>query len=375
MTSTQRSESANHMLKTYIPRAAPMHLFVSQYTRLVADREADEGREDHATKQVSQTLRVGVPIEAHACSVYTRNMFSRFSHELFRSGAFSCTPNEEKGSFTVSLIDTGNVPAVWQTDFNVFISEDRTTVLCECKLFEHMGMPCRHVLKVLVQMGAKKIPPCLVLKRWTMEAKSTSGSSNGGGAQNSAPDLAALHSILYNAAMELVTLGRSSRQAFEVALNFVSKGKAAIASMTVIPRACSTAEAFDVEDSVQLDGSGVTSCQLKGVSAPPRVRSRGRPAHSRLKSPIESPGARKRKNSGDNQATGVQASSSIRTRSRCSFDQTMSSGSVMGGVQSRTEASGTDDLVSRSGKRTCQLCGEKGHYRSTCGRKSSYKAK
>ena len=52
MTSTQRSESANHMLKTYIPRAAPMHLFVRQYSRLIADRESDEGREDHATNQV-----------------------------------------------------------------------------------------------------------------------------------------------------------------------------------------------------------------------------------------------------------------------------------------------------------------------------------
>lgn len=52
MTSTQRSESANHVLKTYIPRSAPMHLFVSQFNRLLADRDAEEAREEHATKQV-----------------------------------------------------------------------------------------------------------------------------------------------------------------------------------------------------------------------------------------------------------------------------------------------------------------------------------
>jgi hypothetical protein len=50
MTSTQRRESANHVLKTYIPRSAPMHLFVTQYDRIVTDRVADEGREEHATK-------------------------------------------------------------------------------------------------------------------------------------------------------------------------------------------------------------------------------------------------------------------------------------------------------------------------------------
>jgi hypothetical protein len=58
MTSTQRSESANHVLKTYIPRSAPMHLFVTQYDRLITDRIADEGREEHATKQVFKVLSV-----------------------------------------------------------------------------------------------------------------------------------------------------------------------------------------------------------------------------------------------------------------------------------------------------------------------------
>jgi hypothetical protein len=52
MTSTQPSESANHLLKTYIACGSPMHHFVSQYNKLIADRIADEARESHATKQV-----------------------------------------------------------------------------------------------------------------------------------------------------------------------------------------------------------------------------------------------------------------------------------------------------------------------------------
>jgi hypothetical protein len=59
MTSTQRSESANHVLKTYIPRSAPMHVFVTQYDRLITDRVADVGREEHATKLV-RTLKTTV---------------------------------------------------------------------------------------------------------------------------------------------------------------------------------------------------------------------------------------------------------------------------------------------------------------------------
>ena len=51
MTSTQRSESANHLLKTYIAPGSTMHHFVSQYNKMIADRIADEARESHATKQ------------------------------------------------------------------------------------------------------------------------------------------------------------------------------------------------------------------------------------------------------------------------------------------------------------------------------------
>lgn len=53
MTSTQRSESANHMLKQFIQRSAPMHLFVSKFSELQYDRMEQEDKEVHMTKQVS----------------------------------------------------------------------------------------------------------------------------------------------------------------------------------------------------------------------------------------------------------------------------------------------------------------------------------
>jgi hypothetical protein len=58
MTSTQRSESANSMLKKYIPKGCSMHMFVRQYMRLLYDREADERYEAKRTKVVSKFLFV-----------------------------------------------------------------------------------------------------------------------------------------------------------------------------------------------------------------------------------------------------------------------------------------------------------------------------
>lgn len=69
MTSTQRSESANHMLKQIIQRSAPMHIFVSKFNELQIFRRNNEGKETHVTKQVTRKLRIGVPIERHARSI------------------------------------------------------------------------------------------------------------------------------------------------------------------------------------------------------------------------------------------------------------------------------------------------------------------
>ena len=53
MTSTQRSESANSMLKSYVPPGCPMHMFVKHYMRLQFARDADESYEENRNKTVS----------------------------------------------------------------------------------------------------------------------------------------------------------------------------------------------------------------------------------------------------------------------------------------------------------------------------------
>ena len=56
MTSTQRNETANLMLKSYMPSASPMHVFVRQYMRLQFGRECDESYKEKRTMIVSTFL-------------------------------------------------------------------------------------------------------------------------------------------------------------------------------------------------------------------------------------------------------------------------------------------------------------------------------
>lgn len=52
MTSTQRSESANHMLKNVVPRNSLMIRFVENLNKLLYGMYTEEERAEHETKQV-----------------------------------------------------------------------------------------------------------------------------------------------------------------------------------------------------------------------------------------------------------------------------------------------------------------------------------
>ena len=52
MTSTQRSESANHLLKGYVPPGCPMHLFIRQYEKMQFDHDSEESYQEKRTKLV-----------------------------------------------------------------------------------------------------------------------------------------------------------------------------------------------------------------------------------------------------------------------------------------------------------------------------------
>jgi hypothetical protein len=76
MTSMQQNESANMMLKNYVPLGCAMNLFVKHYMRLQHDREKDEEYEEKRTKVVSTEI-----IESFVCS------WLHFSFGLYRNVA------------------------------------------------------------------------------------------------------------------------------------------------------------------------------------------------------------------------------------------------------------------------------------------------
>jgi hypothetical protein len=166
--------------------------------------------------------------------------------------------------------------------------------------------------------------------------------------------MVSMHAVVYASAMELVGMCNTSLQASEVGIDFLNRAKQAIMEIKVEPECVKEAR-------VKIDEKDI----VQEVSAPPRVRSRGRPKESRLKSVIETVIAKKRKRYA--KAEKKQAAVLVEVKKQLAVHVEVKRRSSR--LASSTTEAGQHAAPS-SVSRKCRLCGGKGHYRSTCHLKS-----
>ncbi|XP_058210025.1 protein FAR1-RELATED SEQUENCE 5-like isoform X1 [Rhododendron vialii] len=171
MTTTQRSESMNSVLKRYASYKHDLLQFFHHFQRLVDDRRYEELKADFRATQSTPSLSFPVEMLKHAASMYTPDVFVLFQREL--SKAHDCNLKKFGESGTVTKYD---VSPYGKDDQHHLVTFDSSAdmVLCSCKKFEFVGLLCSHALKVLCHNNVMRIPEKYILKRWTKNAKSGS---------------------------------------------------------------------------------------------------------------------------------------------------------------------------------------------------------
>ncbi|XP_051189963.2 protein FAR1-RELATED SEQUENCE 5-like [Lolium perenne] len=150
MSSTQRSESANHVLKVYVPCKSSINMFVKQYTKLIDDREkADDEAEKNRSQKISKPM-FGYPIEKHACKLYTPAVFKLFKAELKKTASYVIVDNSDGLCYEVLHVDSENRESWSRVNFTITIDPHLGLYKCQCRLYEHFGIICCHIM--LVQM-------------------------------------------------------------------------------------------------------------------------------------------------------------------------------------------------------------------------------
>ncbi|CAL5043193.1 unnamed protein product [Urochloa decumbens] len=137
---------------------------------LVAEEGQDFRTEDRERRRWSK-----YPIERHASTVYTKNLFYRFSNEFEKIAEYDVEP---KGEFQYLLVPNNTkVYGYGKRSYLVTAIADESSFYCECSKYDRDGILCCHVMKVLTRLGVKTIPEQYIMKRWSLKAVESNDNS------------------------------------------------------------------------------------------------------------------------------------------------------------------------------------------------------
>ncbi|XP_017248398.1 protein FAR1-RELATED SEQUENCE 5 isoform X1 [Daucus carota subsp. sativus] len=170
MSITQRSDSMNSYFDGYVNASTSLNQFFKLYEKALESRNEKEVKADYDTMKGSPVLRTPSPMEKQASELYTRKLFTRFQEELVGTLTYMASKVEDDGEITTyQVAKYGENHKANYVKFNVLGMRAK----CSCKMFEFSGLLCRHVLAVFRVTNVLTLPSHYVLKRWTINAKSS----------------------------------------------------------------------------------------------------------------------------------------------------------------------------------------------------------
>ncbi|KAL4278168.1 hypothetical protein GQ457_14G009630 [Hibiscus cannabinus] len=168
--STQRCESMNAVLAIVLNSKKTYIDFVRAIENAIADMRIKELKEDFVSAQTTPypTTKL-TDLEGSASELYTRASFGIFQTELQNETLYRLMePIVEIGqSRTFHLTKYRDPSKIYEVVLNV-ITEN---LMCSCRKFETVGIPCCHQLHVLKLQDYSNLPQSLILHRWTKNAK------------------------------------------------------------------------------------------------------------------------------------------------------------------------------------------------------------
>lgn len=166
MKSIQLKDNLNGELKKYLSPETELLHFYEHYERLIDDRRFAELQADAHASQSARKVP-SMRVLRQAANAYTPAAFKMFEKEFefyMDCMLYSCGVVGSISEYKVTMDEK------LKAHFVKFDSLDGS-VICSCKRFEFIGIPCHHVLKVLDSKNIKDLPPEYILKRWRKDAK------------------------------------------------------------------------------------------------------------------------------------------------------------------------------------------------------------
>ncbi|XP_037486097.1 protein FAR1-RELATED SEQUENCE 5-like [Triticum dicoccoides] len=166
--STAWSKSAKSFFNCFINQKLSLVEFWLRFEAALECQRQEESNADHTSAYTTPQLITPWGLEKHGSVVFTHEVFERFQEEIVAARDHCVVEDmaQNEGVKTVAIggDDSDKVREVrWDAV--------AMTANCSCKLFESVGIPCRHINLVLRSSKLNELPSSCVLKRWQKSAK------------------------------------------------------------------------------------------------------------------------------------------------------------------------------------------------------------
>ncbi|RYQ84963.1 hypothetical protein Ahy_B10g104477 isoform B [Arachis hypogaea] len=174
---TSRCEGLHSVVGRYVGSRYDLTSFVENFQRCVAHMRFNEFNADYESTRGVAVMQTCIELlERYAAELYTHEIFLFFRPFLSRAGSMRVLNIDNTDDCIKYIVcKHGRPDFTWTVDF----CQEKLIFMCTCLRMESFGIPCEHIVKVLVDRDIREILRSLVLDRWTKKVKSTLNDPSG----------------------------------------------------------------------------------------------------------------------------------------------------------------------------------------------------
>ncbi|XP_074342874.1 protein FAR1-RELATED SEQUENCE 5-like [Apium graveolens] len=146
----------NAFFDAFVGSSTGLKEFVKGAQKALERQFMREKEENYNTHHKIRCMRMNTALEHHAASIYTKKVFKKIQNQLVEAAKYFVEKDRDR-----SLEDVEDT--YYKCYLSLMVESKRTTYLvifnklsfrgsCICRMFEHSGMPCRHIIVVLTKM-------------------------------------------------------------------------------------------------------------------------------------------------------------------------------------------------------------------------------
>ncbi|GKA89263.1 FAR1-related sequence 5-like protein [Tanacetum coccineum] len=167
MKTTSRSESSNAFFQVYSHHGNSLVHFMLCFESAMEKQRYTQRVLDNENAEKTPVMLTKLPIERHACAVYTHSIFRDVQSEICK-GLYACS---QIGSCSVGGVEECIIRQRDKRRNNVVEAkvshnQEDGSFECSCGHYNRHGFLCRHVFCVFGTLGMDKIPENYISRRW-----------------------------------------------------------------------------------------------------------------------------------------------------------------------------------------------------------------